>query len=132
MLPNRRAGDYVLVAAADAWLDYRWWTVETATQGTTPSGAAVALSGAAAISPSGAAAAPSFARMVDIHRKPGYDPLELFWDRPSNGTVQDASRVRGSHGRVSVGEAVIAADGLTGSLCDATGVAEIVIRLLVD
>ena len=42
--------------------------------------------------------APSFARTVDIHRKPGYDPVELFFDPATKGIPLDASLVRGSHG----------------------------------
>ena len=65
--------------------------------------------------------APDFARTVDIHRKPGYDPVELFLD-PAIPLVKakiawrllqkklgfrmlmdliplDASLVKGSHGR---------------------------------
>ena len=63
--------------------------------------------------------APDFARCVDIHRKPGYDPVELFTD-PARGSKAriifkllkkklgfrmlmdviplNASLVRGSHG----------------------------------
>ena len=66
--------------------------------------------------------APDFARCVDIHRKPGYDPVELFFDpnlkflklraaykliRKKLGfrTIMDfipldASLVKGSHGRI--------------------------------
>ncbi len=65
--------------------------------------------------------APDFARTVDIHRKPGYDPAELFLDpkisspklRIAKRLLQkklgfrmlmdviplDASLVKGSHGR---------------------------------
>ena len=44
------------------------------------------------------ARAPDFARTVDIHRKPGYDPVELFFDPATKSVPLDASRVRGSHG----------------------------------
>jgi hypothetical protein len=74
-LRHRRSGDLVLLAEPHAWFDYRWW--------------------------SDPADAPSFAGTVDIHRKPGYDPLELFWN-PSTKTIsQDASLIRGSHGLVT-------------------------------
>jgi hypothetical protein len=65
-------------------------------------------------------AAPDFARTVDIHRKPGYDPCELFFDPslwwPKGRAIRrlaqkklgfrtlfdviplDAGLVRGSHG----------------------------------
>lgn len=82
-LDHPRSGDLLAIAPDDAWLDYRWWTDP--------------------------AAAPSFARMVDIHRKPGYDPMELFWDRPANGTSQDPLLVRGSHGIVHKNEAILSA-----------------------
>jgi hypothetical protein len=66
------------------------------------------------------AAAPDFARTVDIHRKPGYDPAELFMTsglRAAGRLLQkklgfryrmdvvplDASLVRGSHGRLVEG-----------------------------
>jgi predicted AlkP superfamily pyrophosphatase or phosphodiesterase len=103
-LPHRRSGDLLLVADPDAWFDYRWW--------------------------SDPAKAPAFARMVDIHRKPGYDPLELFWDPAAKGIIQDPARIKGSHGRVGLAESVIAAEGLTGPSIDATEVAAIVTRLL--
>jgi len=36
---------------------------------------------------------------VDIHNKPGYDPLELFFSEDKRGTARDASLVKGTHGR---------------------------------
>ena len=51
---HERAGDLIAVATADAWFTYYYWLND--------------------------AAAPDFARTVDIHRKPGYDPVELFLD----------------------------------------------------
>ena len=77
---HRRSGDIVLRAEDNAWFDYRWWTE--------------------------ANDAPAFARTVDIHRKPGYDPLELFWDRASNGVSQNSTLIKGSHGIVVEDEAV--------------------------
>ena len=44
--------------------------------------------------------APAFARSVDIHRKPGYDPVELFFDPVRKEIPLDATLVRGSHGVV--------------------------------
>jgi hypothetical protein len=49
------------------------------------------------------AKAPTFARTIDIHRKPGYDPLELHLDRtrlPQIAIPLDVSLVKGSHGAV--------------------------------
>ena len=53
-LEHPRCGDLVLQARPDAWFAYPYWLDERR--------------------------APDFARTVDIHRKPGYDPLELFLD----------------------------------------------------
>lgn len=53
-LDHERAGDLVLVAEADSWFTYYYWLDD--------------------------ARAPDFARLVEIHRKPGYDPAELFFD----------------------------------------------------
>ncbi|MFG1811895.1 alkaline phosphatase family protein [Streptomyces sp. NPDC049040] len=53
-LDHARAGDLVLVAEPDAWFTYYYWLDD--------------------------ARAPDFARLVEIHRKPGYDPAELFFD----------------------------------------------------
>ena len=49
-----RAGDLIAVAAEHAWFTYYYWLDERK--------------------------APDFARCIDIHRKPGYDPVELFLD----------------------------------------------------
>ena len=41
---------------------------------------------------------PQFARTVDIHRKPGYDPVELFFDGRTKSIPLNAKLVKGSHG----------------------------------
>jgi hypothetical protein len=53
-LGHDRAGDLVLLAHPDAWFAYPYWLDERK--------------------------APDFARTVNIHAKPGYDPCELFFD----------------------------------------------------
>ncbi|MGH9038327.1 MAG: alkaline phosphatase family protein, partial [Acidimicrobiia bacterium] len=53
-LDHERAGELVAVAAPGAWFTYYYWLDD--------------------------ARAPDFARTVEIHRKPGYDPAELFFD----------------------------------------------------
>ena len=53
-LDHPRSGELVAVAKADRWFSYYYWLDD--------------------------ALAPDFARTVDIHRKPGYDPVELFMD----------------------------------------------------
>jgi predicted AlkP superfamily pyrophosphatase or phosphodiesterase len=82
-IAHRRGGDLQLESPADSWFDYRWWDVNQPQE------------------------RPSFATIVDIHRKCGYDGLELFFDPAVRGISQDASRLRGSHGRVRRGEAVL-------------------------
>lgn len=96
-LDHPRAADLIAVADADAWFTYYYWVHDHK--------------------------APDFARTVDIHRKPGYDPVELFSDpalsplglkaRITWRLLQkklgfrmlmdviplDASLVKGSHGR---------------------------------
>ncbi|HEY9559775.1 MAG TPA: alkaline phosphatase family protein [Anseongella sp.] len=95
---HERAGDLVAVAAEGYWFDYYYWLDDKK--------------------------APDFARIVDIHRKPGYDPVEMFTDpnirflmprvawkllRKKLGFRMlmdviplDASLIKGSHGRVNV------------------------------
>jgi predicted AlkP superfamily pyrophosphatase or phosphodiesterase len=53
-LDHPRAGELAALAEPDAWFTYYYWLDD--------------------------ARAPDFARTVDIHRKPGYDPVELFID----------------------------------------------------
>ena len=74
---HERSGDLVLIADDAHWFAYYWWL--------------------------DAAAAPPFARTVDIHQKPGYDPVELFFDPASKGIPLDASLVKGSHGVPATG-----------------------------
>ncbi len=71
-LDHPRAGDLILVSQPSSWQAYYWWEEDSA-------------------------AAP-FARSVDIHRKPGYDPVELFFDPATRSIPLDATLVQGSHG----------------------------------
>ncbi len=95
-LDHSRAGDLVAVSKADRWFSYYFWLDDKR--------------------------APDYARTVDIHRKPGYDPVELFFDptlkhpiasvasrllRRKLGfrtlldviSLKDTKLVKGSHGR---------------------------------
>ena len=94
-LDHERSGEVVLVASSDAWFTYYYWDDD--------------------------ARAPDYARTVNIHAKPGYDPCELFIDPrlrlPRLAVAKtllrkmlgfrylmeviplDATLVRGSHGR---------------------------------
>jgi len=51
-LDHERAGDVVLISSPNSWQAYYYWNDDER--------------------------APAFARTVDIHKKPGYDPVELF------------------------------------------------------
>ena len=53
-LRHERSGELVALAEPDAWFAYPFWLDDRL--------------------------APDYARTVDIHRKPGYDPCELFFD----------------------------------------------------
>ncbi len=53
-LAHERSGDLVAVSDERSWFTYYWWEDDRR--------------------------APDYARCVDIHRKPGYDPAELFVD----------------------------------------------------
>lgn len=69
---NARAGDLMLLANRDAWFAYYYWTDDSK--------------------------APFYARTVDIHNKPGYDPVELFVDMQTRSIPLKPEMVRGSHG----------------------------------
>ena len=57
-LNHSRSGELVAIAKPDTWFTYYYWLDDRL--------------------------APDFARTVDIHRKPGYDPVELFVDPQIN------------------------------------------------
>ncbi|MFI9328688.1 alkaline phosphatase family protein [Kitasatospora sp. NPDC052868] len=120
-LDHPRSGELVAVAEPDAWFTYYYWLDD--------------------------AHAPDFARSVEIHRKPGYDPAELFFDpadrlakaRAALGLARkklglrhtmnvvplDPSWVRGSHGRLpdsaADGPLLICTDPAWETALDATG-----------
>jgi predicted AlkP superfamily pyrophosphatase or phosphodiesterase len=93
-IDHPRAGDLILIADTDKWFTYYYWLDD--------------------------AKAPDFARCVEIFKKPGYDPVEMFMD-PSNPLIKlkagyklarklsgfrylmdviplDATLIKGSHG----------------------------------
>ena len=88
---HERAGDLVLVADARSWFTYYFWLDD--------------------------ARAPDYARAVDIHKKPGYDPVEMFMSSKIRAGYKllkkkigmryvmdviplDPTLVKGSHGRI--------------------------------
>lgn len=75
-LRHARSGELVALAKPDAWFAYYWWTADEK--------------------------APPFAHTVDIHRKPGYDPCELFLEAGSRRIPTIPSLVQGSHGLADV------------------------------
>ncbi len=98
-LDHPRAGELVAISRAERWFSYYYWLDEER--------------------------APDFARTVEIHRKPGFDPVELFMDPnlalPKLGVAWrllkkqlgfrmlmdviplDPALVKGSHGRITDG-----------------------------
>ena len=95
-IDHARSGDLVAIADADSWFTYYFWLDDTK--------------------------APDYARCVDIHRKPGYDPVELVLDPAIKIPILkigskvlkkklgfrylmdviplDATLVKGAHGRI--------------------------------
>jgi predicted AlkP superfamily pyrophosphatase or phosphodiesterase len=92
-IDHERAGDLVVMADKDSWFTYYFWLDD--------------------------AVAPDYARVVDIHKKPGYDPVEMFMTSKSRAAYKllrkklgfryvmdviplDASLIKGSHGRINI------------------------------
>jgi predicted AlkP superfamily pyrophosphatase or phosphodiesterase len=96
-LDHERSGELIALSAPDRWFTYYYWLDDKR--------------------------APDFARCVEIHRKPGYDPVEMFLDPTlvlpkaqvalrvakkllgfrmlMNVIPLDATLVKGSHGRIT-------------------------------
>ncbi|MDR6784054.1 putative AlkP superfamily pyrophosphatase or phosphodiesterase [Pedobacter africanus] len=89
---HERAGDFVVVARPESWFTYYFWLDD--------------------------AKAPDYARCVDIHKKPGYDPVEMFMSSKPRAAYKllrkkagfryvmdviplDATLIKGSHGSVN-------------------------------
>ncbi|RFZ81150.1 alkaline phosphatase family protein [Mucilaginibacter terrenus] len=92
-IDHERAGDLVVMADKDSWFTYYFWLDD--------------------------AVAPDYARMVDIHKKPGYDPVEMFMTSKGRAAYKllrkklgfryvmdviplEATLIKGSHGRVNI------------------------------
>lgn len=92
-LNHERAGDLVLMADQNSWFTYYFWLNDDV--------------------------APDYARTVDIHKKTGYDPVELFMTSKARAGYKllrkkaglryvmdviplDASLIKGSHGTTAV------------------------------
>lgn len=91
-IDHERSGDLVLMADARSWFCYYFWMDD--------------------------AKAPDYARVVDIHKKPGYDPVEMFMTSKLRAAYKllrkkagfryvmdviplDATLIKGSHGRIN-------------------------------
>ncbi|HKO80529.1 MAG TPA: alkaline phosphatase family protein [Chitinophagaceae bacterium] len=89
-IDHERSGDLVVIADERSWFTYYFWLDD--------------------------AKAPDYARVVDIHKKPGYDPVELFMTSKARAGYKllrkklalryvmdviplDATLIKGSHGR---------------------------------
>lgn len=92
-LDHERSGDLVVVATENSWFTYYFWLDD--------------------------AKAPDYARCVDIHKKPGFDPVEMFMTSKVRAGYKlmrkkagfryvmdviplDATLIKGSHGRTNV------------------------------
>ncbi len=90
-IDHERSGDLVVMADERSWFTYYFWLDD--------------------------AKAPDYARVVDIHKKPGYDPVELFMTSKAKAGYKllrkklalryvmdviplDAGLIKGSHGRL--------------------------------
>src|SRR5687767_106849 len=88
---HERAGELVVMADEKSWFTYYFWVDD--------------------------ALAPDYARSVDIHKKPGYDPVEMFLTSKARAAYKllrkkaglryvmdviplDATLIKGSHGRL--------------------------------
>ena len=107
-MAHPRSGEVVLISEPNSWQAYYYWLDD--------------------------AKAPSFARKVDIHRKLGYDPVELHVDMATRSIPLDATLVKGSHGAPAVSDSqrgILLASSpgvmVPQPLCD-TDVADIVLR----
>lgn len=93
-IDHERSGEFVIMSNKDSWFTYYFWLDDKV--------------------------APDYARVVDIHKKPGYDPVEMFMSSKIRAAYKllrkklgfryvldviplDANLVKGSHGSVGVG-----------------------------
>lgn len=91
-IDHARSGDLVVMADSRSWFCYYFWLDDSK--------------------------APDYARMVDIHKKPGYDPVEMFMTSKLRAAYKllrkkaslryvmdviplDATLIKGSHGRIN-------------------------------
>jgi predicted AlkP superfamily pyrophosphatase or phosphodiesterase len=123
---HQRAGELVLMADAKSWFTYYFWLDD--------------------------AKAPDYARVVDIHKKPGYDPVEMFMTSKLRAGYKllrkkagfryvmdviplDATLVKGSHGRIGTSKEfhpVFIGEGVIQKQLNATDVYGLIWRSLTE
>ena len=124
-IDHERAGTFVVMAKSDAWFSYYFWLDD--------------------------AKAPDYARCVDIHKKPGYDPVEMFMSSKGRAAYKllrkkagfryvmdvvplDATLIKGSHGSVHVPEdfypVLITSEAQATSTLEATSVYDVIWKTL--
>jgi predicted AlkP superfamily pyrophosphatase or phosphodiesterase len=132
-LDSKRSGELIAIASSDAWFTYYYWLDNKC--------------------------APDFAKTVDIHRKPGYDPVELFIDpkisfpklkiaskllkkqlgfRYLMDVISlDASLVKGSHGCLPISSTespvcITQTNFLNSSTIEATDICSLILQHLIS
>ena len=122
-IDHDRAGDLVAVAKPDSWFTYYFWLDDRV--------------------------APDYARVVDIHKKPGYDPVEMFMTSKARAGYKllrkklgfryvldviplDATLVKGSHGAVGVSEdyypVLISGESREGEVVEPTAIKDMILN----
>ncbi len=122
-LDHERSGDIVAVAKPDSWFTYYFWLDDHV--------------------------APDYARVVDIHKKPGYDPVEMFMTSKWRAGYKllrkklgfryvmdviplDATLVKGSHGAINIPEeyypVLITKEKQGGSLVEPIAIKDIILN----
>jgi predicted AlkP superfamily pyrophosphatase or phosphodiesterase len=125
-IDHERSGDFVLMANTESWFTYYFWLDDER--------------------------APDYARVVDIHKKPGYDPVEMFMTSKLRAGYKllrkkaglryvmdviplDATLVKGSHGNINNSQAfhpvIITGDALEKTL-KATEVHRVIWEQLIE
>lgn len=122
---HERAGDFVVMADEQSWFTYYFWFDD--------------------------AKAPDYARVVDIHKKPGYDPVEMFMTSKARAAYKllrkkaalryvmdviplDATLIKGSHGRIGTQQSfhpVLISDKIFKTPLSATDVYDVIWQHLI-
>ena len=100
-IDHSRSGELIAISNKDRWFSYYWYYDDQKKDSSNPDQGKIDNN----------EKAPTFTKTVDIHRKPGYDPLDLFIDPKRKCISTDTSLIRGSHGRpynIETGESLSA------------------------